>query len=64
MTAKLYQIYEYTTAQGHTFLLQFYGDCVWAECQTTYARVSLYGGYLEPEQVEELLDNLSLTVGG
>ena len=42
----------------------FHGDCVWAECQTTYARVSLYGGYLEPEQVEELLDNLSLTVGG
>lgn len=57
-------IYPYTTAQGHTFLLMFHGDCVWAECQTTYARVSLYGGYLEPEQVEELLDNLGLTIGG
>ncbi len=55
-------VYEYTTAEGHTFLLQFYGDCVWAECRTTYASVSLYGGYLEPEQLEELLDNLSLTI--
>ncbi|MBQ2926731.1 MAG: hypothetical protein IJE03_07890 [Ruminiclostridium sp.] len=57
-------VYEYTTVEGHTFLLQFYGDCVWAECQTTYAWVSLYGGYLEPEQLEELLDNLGLTIGG
>ncbi|MBR5534941.1 MAG: hypothetical protein IKU62_08865 [Ruminiclostridium sp.] len=57
-------VYEYTTVQGHTFLLQFYGDCVWAECITTHAWVSLYGGYLEPDQVEELLDNLSLTGGG
>ena len=56
--------YQYTTAQGHTFLLRFYGDCVWAECTTTYTSVSLYGGYLEPEKVEELLDNLGLTIGG
>ncbi len=57
-------IYEYTTVEGHTFLLQFYGDCVWAECTTTHTSVTLYGGYLEPEQVEELLDNLGLTIGG
>lgn len=56
-------IYPYTTAEGHTFLLMFNGDCVWAECQTTYARVGLYGGYLKAEQLEELLDNLSLTIG-
>ena len=37
---------------------------VWAECRTSHADVSLNGAYLTQDEVEDILDNLSLHIEG
>ena len=54
--------YYYTSADGHEFLIEMDNENVWAECRTSHANVSLRGAYLTTDEVEEILDNLSLTI--
>ena len=55
--------YYYTTLDGYEFLIEMNTGNVWAECRTGHAAVSLYGAYLNSEEVEAILDNLSLSIG-
>ena len=52
--------YFYTTPQGVPFLIEAYGDCVWASCTTEHSHISLYGGYLSTDDVEAVLDHITL----
>lgn len=54
--------YYYTSADGHEFLIKMDAGNVWAECRTIHASVNLYGAYLTAEEVEDILDHLSLTI--
>lgn len=54
--------YTYKNKDGFEFLITSYGDCVWAECNTNHAYVSLYGGYITTENVENILDSLDLYI--
>lgn len=56
--------YYYTSVDGHEFLIKMDNGNVWAHCRTSHANVSLHGAYLTAEEVEELLDNLSLSIDG
>ena len=52
----------YTSVDGHEFLIEMDNGNVWAQCRTSHANVSLYGAYLTTDEVEDILDNLSLTI--
>lgn len=54
--------YYYTSADGHEFLIEMDNGNVWANCRTSHANVSLRGAYLTADEVEDILDNLSLTI--
>lgn len=54
--------YNYTSDDGHEFLIEMDNGNVWAKCRTDHATVSLYGAYLTTDEVEDILDNLSLTI--
>ena len=54
--------YYYTSADGHEFLIEMNTGNVWVECRTSHASINLYGAYLTADEVEDILDNLSLTI--
>ena len=54
--------YYYTSADGYEFLITMHNGRVWADCNTSHASISLYGAYLTTVEVEDILDNLSLTI--
>ena len=54
--------YYYTSADGYEFLITMDNGHVWAECRTSHATVSLHGAYLTTDEVEDILDHLSLTI--
>lgn len=54
--------YYYTSVDGYEFLITMDNGNVWAECRTSHATVSLYGAYSTTDEVEDILDHLSLTV--
>ncbi|MCI8840628.1 MAG: hypothetical protein HFF24_10010 [Oscillospiraceae bacterium] len=54
--------YYYTSADGYEFLIRMHNGRVWADCNTSHASISLYGAYLTTDEVEDILDNLSLTI--
>ena len=54
--------YYYTTPDGYEFLIEMNTGNVWAECRTGHAAISLYGAYLNSEEIEAILDNLSLSI--
>lgn len=56
--------YYYTSVDGYEFLIAMDKGNVWAECRTSHASVSLYGAYLTTDEVEDILDNLSLSIDG
>lgn len=55
------QIYHYTNTDGIEFIIEAYGDCVWAECIMEHSEINLYGGYMSTDQVESILDHIHLT---
>lgn len=52
--------YYYTNSDGYEFLIQMDNGHVWASCRTGHSNVSLYGAYLTEDEIEDILDNLSL----
>lgn len=54
--------YYYTSVDGHEFLIEMANGHVWAQCRTSHANVSLHGAHLTTDEVEDILDNLSLTI--
>lgn len=54
--------YYHATPGGYEFLIEMDNGNVWAQCRTSHARVSLFGAYLSAEEVENILDNLSLSI--
>lgn len=54
--------YYYTSANGYEFLIEMDRGWVWAECRTANADVNLLGAYLTTDEVEDILDNLSLAI--
>lgn len=54
--------YTYTTADGLEFLIKMHNGNVWADCRMSNAKISLYGAYLTSEEIENIVDNLSLSV--
>ncbi len=50
------EVYEYTNADGAEFIIQTYGGCVWATCNTEHSYIGLYGGYMQTDEIEEVLD--------
>lgn len=56
--------YYYTSADGHEFLIKMNNGCIWVECNTSHASINLYGAYLTTDEVEDILDNLSLFIDG
>lgn len=56
--------YYYTSADGCEFLIEMNNGRVWVECNTSHASINLYGAYLSTDEVEDILDNLSLSIAG
>ncbi len=56
--------YYYTSADGYEFLIETDNGSVWAECRTGRANVNLHGAYVTADEVEDILDTLSLTING
>ena len=54
--------YYYTTPDGFEFLITMHNGRVWADCNTSHTYISLYGAYLSSDEVEDILDNLSLSI--
>lgn len=54
--------YYYTSADGYEFLIKMHNGNVWVDCNTSHATVSLYGAYLTKDEIEDILDNLSLSL--
>lgn len=54
--------YYYTSADGYEFLIAMNNGHIWADCRTSHATVSLYGAHLTADEVEDILDHLSLTI--
>lgn len=54
--------YYYTAANGYEFLIEMNCGWVWVKCRTPHASVSLNGAYLTADEVEDILDNLSLSI--
>lgn len=56
--------YYYTSADGYEFLITMHNGRVWADCKTSRTDVSLYGAYLTGDELEDILDNLRLSLEG
>lgn len=56
--------YYYTSSDGCEFLIEMHNGRFWATCSTSHASVSLYGAYLTSGEIEDILDNLSLSIEG
>lgn len=56
--------YYYTSPDGYEFLITMDNGIVWADCSTSHAGISLYGAYLTSNEVEDIIDNLSLSFSG
>lgn len=54
--------YYYTSADGYEFLIKMVNGFVRVDCQTSHACIKLYGAYFTAEEVEDILDHLSLTI--
>lgn len=54
--------YYYTTPDGYEFLIRMNTGNVWVDCDTNHANLSLFGAYLTSDEVEDILDHLSLSV--
>lgn len=54
--------YHYTSADGCEFLILMHDGWVRVECNTDHANIKLYGAYLTADEVEDILDNLSLSI--
>lgn len=54
--------YYYTSADGHQFLIKMDNGNVWVDCRTSHALIALYGAYLTADEVEDILDHLSLNI--
>lgn len=54
--------YYYTTPEGYEFLIRLHKGHVWVKCSTNYTGVGLYGAHLTRDEVEDILDNLSLSI--
>lgn len=54
--------YYYTTSEGYEFLIEMDNGNVWADCNMNHTRISLYGAYLNSDEIESILDNLSLSI--
>jgi len=52
----------YTSADGYEFLITIDNGRVWAECNTGHTQVMVYGAYLTCDEVEDILDHLSLSI--
>ena len=52
-------VYEYVNDDGAEFIIQTYGDCVWATCDTEHSYICLYGGYMQTDEIEAVLDCIS-----
>lgn len=52
-------VYKYVNASGTEFIIQTYGDCVWATCDTEHSYICLYGGYMQTDEIEAVLDCIS-----
>lgn len=53
--------YDYTTEDGFEFLIRMHKGNVWADCRMSNSKISLYGAYLTCEEIENIIDNLSLS---
>lgn len=56
--------YYYTSADGYEFLIRMHNGNVWVDCSTSHATVSMYGAYLTEHEIEDILDNLQLSLEG
>lgn len=56
--------YYYTNSGGYEFLIELDNGNIWASCDTDHASVSLYGAYLTQGEIEDILDNLQLSIEG
>ena len=56
--------YYYTTPDGYEFLITMNTGNVWVSYETGHTSFRLYGAYLTSDEVEDILDNLSLSVAG
>ena len=54
--------YYYTTPGGFEFLIELHKGRVWVSCDMSHAHIGLYGAYLTSDEIEDILDNLSLSV--
>lgn len=54
--------YYYTSADGYEFLIKMNNGLVWVDCNMSRTSVGLFGAYLSREEVEDILDNLSLSL--
>lgn len=54
--------YYYTSPDGYEFLITMDNGRIWADCSTNHASVCLYGAYLTSDEVEDIIDNLSLSL--
>ena len=50
------KVYEYVNSQGAEFIIETYGDCVWATGETEHSYICLYGGYMQTDEIEAVLD--------
>lgn len=53
-------LYNYTNPHGVEFVIKIYGDCVWASSITKNSSFDLYGGYMSADEVEKVLDQVTL----
>lgn len=54
--------YYYTTPEGCEFLITAKSGKIWADCAASHTSVGLYGAHLANEEVENILDSLSLSL--
>lgn len=54
--------YYYTTPDGYEFLIRMNTGNVWVDCDMSHTSISLYGAYLTSDEVEDILDNLSVSM--
>lgn len=54
--------YYYTTSGGYEFVITMHNGNVWVSCLTRHTDIHLYGAYLTKEEIEDILENLSLSI--
>lgn len=54
--------YYYTNSDGYEFLVKMHNGNIWADCTTNCASASLFGAYLTQDEIEDILDNLQLSI--